>query len=138
MTRLIDADDLEKTLHEIIVKKGFTFSHGNGDFSLVISSENLKDLITNAPTIEADSGEAICYVSNVVLKSILDKNAGLVPIWYEKDLKITTPLYTSPQKREWVSLTSEQLAEVLDNWDATSEWHLCKAIQAKLKEVNHG
>lgn len=97
---------------------------------------HIKQSIINAPTIEADSGEAICYVSNVVLKSILDKNAGLVPIWYEKDLKITTPLYTSPPKREWVGLTTGMIDEIYqENLD---DYEFAVAIEAKLKELNHG
>lgn len=108
----------------------------------------VENFITNAPTIEseassrADSGDAICYVSNVVLKSILDKSAGLVPIWYEKDTATTEALFTSPPKREWVSV--EELRKLYDDMFrhkdiAMAANSLLKLIKAaEIKEVNHG
>jgi hypothetical protein len=91
-------------------------------------------------TIEPDSGEAICYVSKKVLQSVLDKNAGLVPIWYEKDTVATEALFTSPPKREWVDLTDEQITKlkyqsVNTNGDVSIK-EFAKEINDALKEVN--
>ena len=47
------------------------------------------------------------------------------------------PLYTAPPKREWVGLTSEELAQLtIDN--AGYPTRLTAAIEAKLKEKNCG
>ncbi len=62
-------------------------------------------------------------------------NLGLVP--EENDI----PLYTAPQKKEWVGLTDE---EIIDIWAGVSTGyddeinivHLGKAIEAKIKEKN--
>ena len=102
-------------------------------------------LVDNAPAIEADSGEAVCYVSKKVLQSVLDKNAGLVPVWYEKDSVSPEALFRSPQK-QWVGLTTRQIKHieeksyVLQTGVNDYEFdfiHFAKAIEAKLKELNH-
>jgi transcription elongation factor Elf1 len=56
------------------------------------------------------------------------------------DLHHTVPLYTAPPKREWVGLTDEEI------WSNGSRLSLsergirefARAIEAKLKEKNHG
>ena len=48
--------------------------------------------------------------------------------------KRTTPLYTEPHKREWVGLTREEKAHILDH--CTTVASAVKAIEAKLKEKN--
>ena len=44
------------------------------------------------------------------------------------------PLYTAPPKREWVGLTDEERRQIL--LDDPIDW--IAAIEAKLKEKNHG
>ena len=53
------------------------------------------------------------------------------------------PLYTAPPKREWVGLTDEEVSEIIDReigfnscWGP--EEAFARAIEAKLKEKNHG
>ena len=51
------------------------------------------------------------------------------------------PLYTAPPKREWVGLTDEEINSVRYNRDWTAPWTdttFARAIEAKLKEKNHG
>ena len=56
------------------------------------------------------------------------------------------PLYTEPPKREWVGLTDEEiqdlsyLAQKIDEGNAAwfDRWGFARAIEAKLKEKNHG
>ena len=48
----------------------------------------------------------------------------------------SVPLYTAPPQREWVGLTDEdksELAKAQHSWE-----DLCLAVEAKLKERNHG
>jgi hypothetical protein len=56
------------------------------------------------------------------------------------DLHHTVPLYTTPPKREWVGLTDEEI-DILScemvKGDKSVNW-LCKVLEAKLKEKNHG
>jgi len=53
------------------------------------------------------------------------------------------PLYTAPPKREWVGLTDEEVSEIIDReigfnscWGP--EEAFARAVEAKLKEKNHG
>jgi hypothetical protein len=52
-----------------------------------------------------------------------------------------TPLFTAPPKREWVGLTDEEI-QVVVNKVASGEYQysdtFARAIEAKLKEKNHG
>jgi hypothetical protein len=56
------------------------------------------------------------------------------------DLHHTVPLYTTPQKKEWVGLTDEEIAQGLkESWVTEQAWQ--SAVwwaEAKLKEKNHG
>ena len=45
------------------------------------------------------------------------------------------PLYTEPPKREWVSLTDEDMEALFLNEDGV---RFARYIEAKLKEKNHG
>ena len=45
------------------------------------------------------------------------------------------PLYTKPQTKEWVSLTNEQIVDLVIK-NAGFPTKLAKAIEAKLKEKN--
>jgi hypothetical protein len=47
-----------------------------------------------------------------------------------------TPLFTAPPKREWVGLTDEE--RFLNDARSKEEIEYAKAIEAKLKEKNHG
>jgi hypothetical protein len=49
------------------------------------------------------------------------------------------PLYTHPPRREWQSLSEEEINETLDNnlEGGTSLFDICRAIEQALKEKNH-
>jgi len=55
------------------------------------------------------------------------------------------PLYTHPPRREWVSLTEEEIATITKESargsairrDGTTSHRIARAIEAKLKERNH-
>ncbi len=52
------------------------------------------------------------------------------------DLHHTVPLYTAPPKREWVGLTAYEIQEI---HSGNQHWgNFACAIEAKLKEKNHG
>ena len=46
------------------------------------------------------------------------------------------PLYTAPQKKQWVGLTDAELAEFSDM--KLGSYDLCLEVEAKLKEKNGG
>lgn len=56
------------------------------------------------------------------------------------------PFYTTPQKREWVGLTDDEIQDLgylSEKFDASNSewfdrWGFARAIEAKLKEKNHG
>ena len=51
------------------------------------------------------------------------------------------PLYTTPPKKEWVGLTDQEINSVCYKRDWTAPWTnttFARAIEAKLKEKNHG
>jgi hypothetical protein len=48
------------------------------------------------------------------------------------DLHHTVPLYTAPPKKEWVGLT------VLEVYECWKTGDVVEAVEAKLKEKNHG
>lgn len=55
--------------------------------------------------------------------------------------KRTTPLYTESPKREWVSLTEEEISAIAKKlfgapYDAGANRSFARAIEAKLKELN--
>ena len=53
-----------------------------------------------------------------------------------------SPLYTAPQKKEWVGLTDEEIEEIVGPWGGTPikgyTRKLFDQIEAKLKEKNNG
>lgn len=49
-----------------------------------------------------------------------------------------TPLYTPPPKREWVGLTDEEILAELPVTTSRPATSFARAIEAKLKEKNHG
>jgi hypothetical protein len=96
--------------------------------------------ITNAPTIEADSGEAVAIKEYDEDGKPLTHNDVI-----NKILPCGTKLFTSPQK-QWVGLTTRQIKHieeksyVLQTGVNDYEFdfiHFAKAIEAKLKELNH-
>jgi len=52
--RLIDADALNKNADELIAQKGFTVDHEGGDTDFVLTSDDVRELITNAPTVQLE------------------------------------------------------------------------------------
>ena len=67
-------------------------------------------------------------------KAIQDRVAVL-----EARYPVRIPLYTHPPRREWVSLTEEERADILFPLTAAgaSDMERARAIEAKLKEKNH-
>jgi hypothetical protein len=54
------------------------------------------------------------------------------------DLHHTVPLYTAPPKREWVGLTDEEIHDMSGYEEDRKMYRFARAIEAKLKEKNHG
>lgn len=116
--RLIDADALLKQI-------GNAWEYAN--------PMTIIDLITNAPTIEADSGEAVASLQPVAYMN----DAGFAYAEFKEDLdpyygKII-PLYTSPQK-QWVGLSHDDFNDAswfTDEFIEGANW-----AQNKLKELN--
>jgi hypothetical protein len=121
MTRLDNDLISRKALLEAI-KQDSRFSH----------TQQSIDLITNAPTIEADNGEAVAwkYTTNKVHTWITE----VKPPDDAYDEGSLIPLFTSPQK-QWVELTSQQITNIAVQHQSLHQ--VAKAISAKLKEVNH-
>jgi len=107
--------------------------NSNGDYTEWFL-ENIEDAINDAPTIEADSGEAVAWISNDCVLPL--KEDGSYWLYPDNNDKLRIPLFTSPQKREWVELNLKQLDRIYLNNNSLAD--IAKAIQAKLKEVNHG
>ena len=83
-------------------------------------------------------------IENKTAKTPTDGGAGLFDgVWYG-----TAPTYISskPLKRQWVGLTDEEiqdlsyLSQKIDegNSEWFDRWGFARAIEAKLKEKNHG
>ena len=47
-----------------------------------------------------------------------------------------TPLYTAPPKKEWVSLTDDEIYEAVENSNSVLVKDMARAVEAKLKEKN--
>lgn len=97
------------------------------------TKQGVIELITNAPTIEANSGEAVAWIHPMYLNSAVFTLEAEVAFFKPNEKCI--PLYTSPQKREWVDLTQEEFDEIFEN---TPYEKMKDALSNKLKEVNHG
>jgi hypothetical protein len=80
---------------------------------------------------QAEKQEPVAFASHGVVNWIADKQ-----FQHEADL------YTTPQQREWVGLTDEEIALVCGECAASAHnWNdisFARAIEAKLKERNHG
>ena len=122
--RLIDADALLQAL-EIEIHKKYPFS--------------LKDLITNAPTVEQGEPVAVCTVKplqgNESIQSYEIKwmNGNPIEGW----------LYTAQPPKQWVGLSNEQIklfAKDIYDIDIVVNGNLmnfARDIEAKLKELNY-
>jgi hypothetical protein len=71
-------------------------------------------------------------LTNGDYKEVSWKNGKLPPVGAK--------LYTTPQQRTWVGLTDEEREQVYRIWrfhpSNETNLHLCKAVEAKLKEKN--
>jgi len=80
-------------------------------------------------------------------------NGGKGELWWHRSSKFDEegnligpnpddiPLYTAPPQREWVGLTDQEINSVCYKRDWTAPWTdttFARAIEAKLKEKNHG
>lgn len=68
-----------------------------------------------------------------------DMEASTDPDWFDdgRELWNSQPLYTHPPRREWVSLTDEEIASLSDNVQFGSRMaKLARIIEAALKEKN--
>lgn len=138
MTRLIDAEALIEVFKD----------NSNQELGYEWHWLNIIEAITNAPTIEANSGEAVGEVAYDYYPDGMPKGQyGVLTQSYM--IGEGTKLYTSPQKREWVELTVQDVEDCLPDavdyaddgairFSAQDIQNLAKAIQAKLKEVNYG
>jgi hypothetical protein len=62
-------------------------------------------------------------------------------MWLKKPSTIYSkprPLYTAPQRREWIGLTDDEIADIANSfrWSNTYHADFSRAIEAKLKEKN--
>ncbi len=58
--------------------------------------------------------------------------------WHEPALPVGTKIYTSPPKREWVGLTDAEIHDMNGYEEDRRMYRFARAIEAKLKEKNHG
>jgi len=139
MSRLIDA----KITEEIIQLAVSYCQDGQHPDDL---EKDLRNLITIAPTIEADSGEPVGYANSQDLTDMKVKRQSC-NVWHKKYENCDVELYTSPQK-QWVELTDSDINNLayqsrndvqgVTLGHTTQEQYFGKLISAKLKEVNHG
>jgi hypothetical protein len=101
-----------------------------------VSHAHVFNIIANAPTIEADSGETVAWRYKLTLKSNWQYSSNYPTGCEDCCAEIIEPLYTAPQKREWIELTDGQI-DALHKEHKIYKPTLLK-IQALLKEVNHG
>ena len=85
-----------------------------------------------------EQGEPVAYVVTT------EVHGQMCSFIHRSDLTKLLPdgqlLYTTPQQRTWVALTDEEREQVYKIWrfhpSNETNLHLCKAIEAKLKEKN--
>jgi hypothetical protein len=87
-------------------------------------------------SIKQEQGEPVAWIWD----GMHGRCVSLEP-WLPNTLGIkAAPLYTTPQQRTWVGLTDEEREQVYKIWrfhpSNETNLHLCKAIEAKLKEKN--
>jgi hypothetical protein len=152
--RLIDADALKNKKHftkeqalKIALNTNVPF--GSHDTQHVFNTAQIEEMlnlaadqaITNAPTIEADSGEAVAYLVDGRLEQGLLFDKESATNMAEANCGEVKPLFTSPQK-QWVELTDEQIRIVGANmygFAISSDYvEFARNIESEIKEVNHG
>jgi len=88
-----------------------------------------------------EQGEPVGYleIDDIESQREYPHNCRNVNLWYERGEGLS-PVYTTPQQRTWVGLTDEEREQVYKIWrfhpSNETNLHLCKAIEAKLKEKN--
>jgi hypothetical protein len=96
--------------------------------------EALAQPVQEPVMLKAIKGE-LCYLSQEE-----DQSFGMwCPINISDDLPFAdgTDFYTAPHQRQWVGLTDDEFHDLqIENID--EPWANFKAIEAKLKEKNHG
>lgn len=129
MTKLDNDLISRKALLEEVIKMTV------GRMRVSANYQDIKDLITNAPTIEADSGDAVAwkYTTNKVHTWITE----VKPPDDAYDEGSLIPLYTSPTKREWRELTDEKIVE-LATTRYDSKRSFINASIKMFKELNNG
>jgi hypothetical protein len=92
----------------------------------------------DSATHSADSAESFCKPEPVAW---ISHNAGLYHGKPDESLN-SLPLYTTPPQREWQGLTDREIDELfLDHMEELfhgRDYDYERAIEAKLKEKNHG
>jgi len=89
----------------------------------------------DSATHSADSAESFCKPEPVAW---ISHNAGLYHGKPDESLN-PLPLYTAPQKKEWVGLTDEEYEAMAEHYVTNCYFDTLKyarAIEAKLKEKN--
>ena len=89
----------------------------------------------NAKT-PADDGQPVAWISDSPTKG-----NGKQLHWTKSEAwrwsSNITPLYTAPQKKQWVGLTDDEVNELVSRFKRYS-YVLLREVEAKLKEKNHG
>ena len=122
--------------------------------AMKLALEALEDYVEEYGPHEKDSGAA--YVITALRQALETEQEPVAFInveeqkleWAKRTLWHTPtvvklpkiPLYTAPPKREWVGLTDEEI-DILScetvKGNKSVNW-LCKVLEAKLREKNHG
>ena len=116
----------------------------------------LADMLENNYPLEPEAEEAAAglrrlHEENEQLRQALAQPEQEPVAWQDPQYKTLIephkahpdwiPLYTAPLKREWVGLTDEDLKPLCDEWRIMYGGYVddfARAIEAKLKEKNHG
>jgi hypothetical protein len=105
-------------------------------------AEDQKALDTLRAALEQPEQEPVAWVHAGHLQGLTLGLYAYVEI-YTDESQGRVPLYTHPHRREWQSLTEEEVmqmtrAECVDmRWPSTA-LNIARAIEAALKERNHG
>jgi hypothetical protein len=90
---------------------------------------------------EQQEPEPVAWVDEASIAWLTEHPRGIVTtgLVLQKAPERQMPLYTHPPRREWQSLSEEEINETLDNnlEGGTSLFDICRAVEAKLKEKNH-
>lgn len=118
---------MTKLDNDLISRKALLEAVNNG---FVEDAADAIYLITNAPTIEADSGEPVAWCRR---DTILNWGGQIINAAMmfpsPKGLKEAIPLYTSPQQREWKDID-------LSEYENQGLGVIAEEICTKLKQLN--